>query len=232
MSSPHPSLIEEKTALYTIRKVDREFQIDCDWTKPEWKNTKPLHIARDNGWLMDFRPATMAKLCYSDKSIYVIFNVADNYVRCLTAQTNGEVWKDACVEFFFAPSPKDPARYFNLEINCGGTIRWGHRDGTDLGVASIPEEDVGKIKICHSLPSIIKKEIDSPLTWFIEIAVPFELIMKYTGIRAPGQGDRWRVNFFKCAENNSRPHWLSWAAIASPAPNFHLPEFFGELEFG
>ncbi|MCB0276848.1 MAG: diguanylate cyclase, partial [Calditrichaeota bacterium] len=26
-------------------------------------------------------------------------------------------------------------------------------------------------------------------------------------------------------------HWLTWAPVEHPKPNFHLPEFFGTLVF-
>jgi hypothetical protein len=50
-------------------------------------------------------------------------------------------------------------------------------------------------------------------------------------MQPPAPGVRWRANFYKCAEHNSHPHWLMWAPIDFPKPNFHLPEFFGTLEF-
>ena len=38
-----------------------------------------------------------------------------------------------------------------------------------------------------------------------------------------------RCNFYKCGDNCAIPHYLSWAPIDTPAPNFHCPEFFGEV---
>jgi len=41
----------------------------------------------------------------------------------------------------------------------------------------------------------------------------------------------WRANFYKCADSTSHPHWLTWSPVDHPTPHFHLPAFFGTLEF-
>lgn len=32
-------------------------------------------------------------------------------------------------------------------------------------------------------------------------------------------------------DNTSHPHWLTWAPVHSPRPDFHTPRSFGTLEF-
>ena len=38
-----------------------------------------------------------------------------------------------------------------------------------------------------------------------------------------------RANFYKCGDKTAHPHYLSWSPIDTPKPDFHRPEFFGEL---
>jgi hypothetical protein len=38
-----------------------------------------------------------------------------------------------------------------------------------------------------------------------------------------------RANFYKCADNTRIPHYVSWNPIEVASPDFHRPEFFGEL---
>jgi hypothetical protein len=38
-------------------------------------------------------------------------------------------------------------------------------------------------------------------------------------------------NFYKCADDTAFKHYLSWNPILTPNPDFHRPEFFGELRF-
>jgi len=43
--------------------------------------------------------------------------------------------------------------------------------------------------------------------------------------------DKLEGNFYKCADETSTPHYVSWSEISTAAPDFHKPEFFGELNF-
>jgi hypothetical protein len=40
-----------------------------------------------------------------------------------------------------------------------------------------------------------------------------------------------RGGFFKCGNDTGHPHYGSWQKIENPTPRFHLPQYFGELEF-
>ena len=40
-----------------------------------------------------------------------------------------------------------------------------------------------------------------------------------------------RANFYKCADRTAHPHFLAWNRVDAPAPDFHRPDFFGELIF-
>ena len=35
--------------------------------------------------------------------------------------------------------------------------------------------------------------------------------------------------FYKCGDKTAHPHFLSWNPVGTPAPDFHRPDFFGEL---
>jgi hypothetical protein len=40
-----------------------------------------------------------------------------------------------------------------------------------------------------------------------------------------------RGNFYKCGDELGVPHFVSWTKIKTDSPAFHMPEFFGGLEF-
>ena len=44
-------------------------------------------------------------------------------------------------------------------------------------------------------------------------------------------GIKVKANLYKCGDHLSKPHFLSWQPIDTPEPNFHVPQFFTELEF-
>jgi hypothetical protein len=83
----------------------------------------------------------------------------------------------------------------------------------------------------YALPRIVDPEIEEPITWSVGYALPIDLLQRYCAVRPPQSGAVWRANFYKCADNTSHPHWLTWAPVDYPRPNFHLPRYFGVLVF-
>ena len=77
----------------------------------------------------------------------------------------------------------------------------------------------------------MEPEIAEPTTWCVEFRIPLSLLEGQTTVTKPGPGVSWRANFYKCGDKTSHPHWLTWAPVGFPKPHFHLPEFFGTLEF-
>jgi hypothetical protein len=37
------------------------------------------------------------------------------------------------------------------------------------------------------------------------------------------------ANFYKCGDELSVPHYISWAPIEAEKPNFHRPDCFGKM---
>jgi hypothetical protein len=65
--------------------------------------------------------------------------------------------------------------------------------------------------------------------WNMSLIIPFKAFFKhdiksFEGIKAKG-------NFYKCGDKLPQPHFLSWNPVRVPKPDFHRPEFFGELNF-
>lgn len=165
---------------------------------------------------------------YDDRNLYIIFRVRDRYIRSITTEINGPVWKDSAVEFFFSPDENLPNNFFNLEVNCGGTHLLGYPSSPG---AKPNKEDIQKIEIGHSLPQIVDPEITESVTWTIECKIPIEILENFSDVTHPQPGVVWGANFYKIAENNSNPHYLTWTDIDYPKPHFHLPQFFGKIEF-
>lgn len=44
-------------------------------------------------------------------------------------------------------------------------------------------------------------------------------------------GKTIRANFYKCGDALKKPHFLSWSPINIEKPDFHRPDFFGEITF-
>lgn len=211
--------------VYEVKKLTTSLNIDANWNKKVWKKTKSAAVSNFIRGVPAFRPVTEVKMRYDSEHIYVIFRVQDRYVRSITNTIGGPVWKDAAVEFFFCPDTTMPEKYFNLEINCGGTALLGYRAKKPI------EEDIKTIVIAHSLPEVVDPEITDPTTWTLEYSIPLSMLEKYTKVTRPAKGVKWKANFYKIAENNSNPHHITWSPVTAPKPNFHMPQYFGTLVF-
>lgn len=220
--------------VYTIRHAGVLPEMNGAWDGSAWAMAELLELAHFRSEGSDHRPRTFLKLLYSESGLRGIFRVEDRYVRCTRTQYMAPVYKDSCVEVFIRPKPG--SGYFNFEFNCGGAllasyitdperVPGGFRDYIPL-----PPEDGRRVVIFHSMPGVVDPEVDGPVVWFIEFFIPFGLLEKYAGPIGDPAGQQWRANFYKCADETSHPHWASWQPVHSL--NFHLPECFGEIEFG
>jgi len=215
---------------YRVAKLNSPVVIDADWNKKAWLGVDSIKIENRMGALPKFIPITYAKMLYDDQNVYIIFKVRDRFVRIVTNEINGPVWEDAAAEFFFSPDMAAPLKYFNLEMTGGGTPLMCYNT-FPLELHYLDTTDIKEIEIAHSLPELVPNEITDSVTWTLEYKVPLVLLEKYANVTRPAPGINWMANFYKCASNNSNPHYFTWAKVVSPTPNFHLPEYFGKLVF-
>jgi hypothetical protein len=229
----------EGKPVYEVKRAEATPDLKGDWEGPVWQHANELRVetfytspeAPQSG---KHKPVTRARALYDDKGIYIHFKIDDRYVRCIETEYHGKVWEDACAEFFV--QPKAERGYFNFEINCGGTMLLSYHENPEWkGAAqreegSVPEELASQVKIFHTMPKKVDPEIEEPVTWQLEYFIPFSLLEEYVGELGGVSKQSWRANFYKCAENNSHPHWASWSPITGKL-DFHQPEFFGVIRF-
>jgi len=216
---------------YKVSRLKKTMKIDGDWNKSQWKKIKPAEITNYMGKVPEFKPEAQVKMMYDKDNIYLIFQVRDRYVRCITNKINGPVWQDSAVEFFFSPDSTLPLLYFNLEMNCGGTPLLNYNVIPRRESKRLTEPEIREIEIAHSMPEITDPENKEPVTWTLEYRIPFTLLEKYSRVTRPAKGVEWRANFYKIAENSSNPHYITWSKIDKPKPDFHVPQSFGILKF-
>lgn len=206
---------------YQIPKLTQTPTIDGHWQKMPWLEILALNIDHYAGAKPLHVPNVQAKLAYDDAALYVIFHVEDRFVRATAQNFQDDVFKDSCVELFFTPSEETSQGYFNLEINCGGTVLFHHQNGRHENNIPVSEADFKKLKIAHTAPKFIDPEIKEPVTWVIEYRLPINILANYTKVETPTPGVVWRANLYKCADESSHPHWLTWTPMDLPTPDFH-----------
>jgi len=214
-----------------VSRINSPMTIDANWDKPVWKDIETIVLKNYMGEKPAHFPTVHAKLAYDNENIYIIWKVDDQYIRAVAEEDQGPVFRDSCVEFFFIPDNLAGTEYFNLEMNCGGTMLFHHQDFNKDGSVNISKDDISQMKVAHSMPRLIKKEIKEETTWYLEYAIPFSILTNYYNLEFPESGTVWRANLYKCADDTSQPHWLTWSKVDYPEPRFHMPEFFGTLVF-
>ena len=201
------------------------------WDAPVWRDLPSLVVDLPVGDPPAHTPRTLARLCWDEGGLHVMFRVEDRYVRAVASRYQDPVSKDSCVELFFTPGADLGEGYFNIEMNCGGTTLFRHQLGRGVQRREVTEEDAVRLAVAHTLPQRVDPELPGPVTWLVSYRVPFDLLGRYAPIMAPGPAVVWRANLYKCGDGTSHPHWLAWSPIDLPAPDFHRPEFFGTLRF-
>lgn len=204
---------------------------DSVWDERPWQDI-PAELLRNHmGKKPDHFPKVGVKVAYDNKAVCLMFRVEDRYVRATATAHQADVYKDSCVEFFFSPGSDLSKGYFNLEMNCGGAMLFHFQMQPGKDRIVIPESECLKITNVHSLPRIVDPEIEKPVTWTVAYRIPIALLEIYCQVITPAPQAVWRVNFYKCADDTSHPHWLTWSPVDLPEPNFHHPQSFGILQF-
>ncbi len=186
-----------------------------------------LHTIDNVNWPEHYpaRPEVHFAIAHTGGSILLKYFVDEEYTLATVIKDNGPVWTDSCVEFFIGLD--DSGYYYNLECTCIGTTLLGLRKQRDV----FTRADQNVIDTIRRRPSLGVEpfaEKRGP-AWDIEIEIPVSAFFRHDIGDISGMSTRG--NFYKCGDNLTVPHFLSWNPIDNPKPDFHLEKFFGRLEF-
>ena len=171
-----------------------------------------------------YAPLCGGRVARTRDALVVDFRVSGLDLRARNTADNGRQWEDSCVEVFIQ-DPED-GNYYNFEINalgkvlaCKGPER---HNRTPRPVEEM--EDILRFSQVEGGPI----EEEGIHTWRVGVIIPFYLI----GIDPENLPRSIKANFYKCGDKTAHPHFLSWSPVETPKPDFHRPEFFGELILG
>ena len=168
-----------------------------------------------------YAPFCAGRIARTEDGIVVDFRVSGLDLRAKNTKDNGSQWEDSCVEFF-VQNP-DGSEYYNFEINPLGKV-----------LAAIgPDRNARVKRPAKQMNEILRiAQFEGPQdysggiwNWRVTVVIPFRLI----GVDPENLPEKLRANFYKCGDETAHPHFLSWSPIGTPSPDFHRPEFFGEL---
>ncbi len=179
----------------------------------------------------DYDPLVEFRIAYSADEIYLQYHVIEPCVKAVYSEDAGSApYKDSCLEFFCIPHSND-STYYNLEMNCIGI-------GTFAGGAKRTErtrfqDDVlSQIRRYSTLGKEAfgtKESNGEPFEYTLTVAIPLKLYS--LSQMEPLKGRTIKANFYKCGDEMPEKHYFSWNPIGTERPNFHTPQYFGELYF-
>ena len=178
----------------------------------------------ENNWPKEapYPPDCNGSIARTASHLAVMFHVRGLDLRATQIEDNGRSWEDSCCEFFVT-DPYD-GTYYNFELTCIGSLLSSKRKSR-LDSVLREKEDVARV-IRHSSLAHEETEIsDRIFSWTVAMLIPYDLI----GIDRDNVPVSVRGNFYKCGDLTAHPHFLSWNPIGTPKPDFHRPEYFGEL---
>lgn len=192
-------------------------QHDIDYQKIRhinWEKTFP------------YAPSVSFAIAHTQSAILLHFKVKEKGVLGNVTNDFGNVWEDACVEFFF--SPENDGTYYNIECNCLGYVLMGagkeRPDRTRL-TAEIAQEIKRWSSFGRSAIDYVKEE----RYWEIALVIPYRVFVNHTISSLSGQITKG--NFYKCGGKDELKHYLTWSPVKAEKPDFHRPECFGNLYF-
>lgn len=172
-----------------------------------------------------YKPEVSFSIAHSTTDIWLHYKVSEKNILAQETRTNGDVYKDSCLEFFLSLDGKN---YYNFEFSCIGTIHVGYGDGRNNRIPVNPEL-AEKIEVISSLGSEPFEEKQGDFQWDMFLRIPLSCLV-HDEI-ASLDGLEAKANFYKCGDETSDPHFVTWNAIDTEQPDYHRPEFFGELLF-
>lgn len=174
-------------------------------------------------WPADFpyAPFCSGRIARTKDALVVDFRVSGLDLRARNTEDNGCQWEDSCVEIFIQDPSGDV--YYNFEVNPLGKVL----------ACTGPDRNHRTPRPSVEMQQILRfgQRENGPLdqsgvqSWRVGLVIPFRLI----GVDPEHLPASIRSNFYKCGDLTAHPHFLSWSPIFTEQPDFHRPEFFGEL---
>lgn len=169
-----------------------------------------------------YKPIVAFDIARTDINLYIRFFVKGNSLKALYAEDGSPVYTDSCVEFFM--QKEGDAKYMNFEFNCIGTCDASLRVSRDEK-KSLTLDEYSSIRRLSSLEKKTFSEKKGIHSWELIVAIPFSVM----GLNPESLPEKIKGNFYKCADDTEFPHFVSWNPIGTENPDFHRPEFFGEI---
>jgi hypothetical protein len=245
---------------YTCHRASASITIDgalddAGWQGIPWVDSFQRFMAPSGGTPQ----RTGVKAAWDDRNLYIAFRMWDANPWATKAARDDSLWEEQVVEVYIDENG-DLLNYKEFEINPLGTVidllipkagdqadwrkcaQWnaaGWRTAVRV-YREAPHPYCEASGTTESGPKLLRRGSPSPIStrqptsvarrplWAAEMAFPWGIFSEATH-RPPQVGDVWRIQFYRI--ERPRPGADLVASSWSPTPDFHVPEYFGRLEF-
>lgn len=172
-----------------------------------------------------YRPESYAALfAVENEGIYALLWSFEDNIRCECTKRDDLVYTDSCLELFLMPVEGDD-RYINFEVNQKGVY-----------LSQIGEKREGRVFIKELTDlepeiSVMEIEEDGRKAWGYEIFIPDSFVSSLYGVEHHTKECTIKGNFYKCGDLTDKPHYGAHFPVKTENPDFHRPEFFGDIIF-
>ena len=167
-------------------------------------------------WSRAYTPACEARAAVVGDELRFRLSCAESSPKATFKSFFDDVYLDSCLEVFFSFSG---GGYINCEMNALGTF-----------LSAYGPDRFSRVRLdsLAPLPKVSASVGDG--VWTVEARFSSETLEKVFGSAFSLEpGKIIRANFYKCGDETAVPHYGSWNPIGVSQPDFHRPEFFGEL---
>ncbi|MDG5798929.1 carbohydrate-binding family 9-like protein [Marinilabiliaceae bacterium ANBcel2] len=203
----------------------------CEWNlfkekadRSNFKSGEPISVLSWDGHGGDV--AASFEAAHSNDSVLLVYNVFESDFLARFNNHNDPVYQDSCVEFFI--NFEEDSGYYNFEFNSLGTCLAAY--GSDRNSRErLSLELIDKIDSFSTIKTAQHEVFGKGVLWQLQLKIPVELFCNSQILSLAGK--KGYANFYKCGDDLPKPHFYSWKKIGTPEPDFHQPDYFGDIEF-
>lgn len=173
--------------------------------------------------LYGYKPLTTVSAAHDKTDLYLLYQVHGNCLRAVNTNDNENVHEDSCVEFFVKLPESD--EYVNFEFNCSGVCKAARHLKTRDNFVYLSPSEMAQIERWSSIGNRAFNSMNGLFSWELCVRIPFRLL----GLDPENLPSKLLGNFYKCADKTDQPHYVTWNPVQTERPDFHRPEFFGEI---
>ncbi|MFH6602800.1 carbohydrate-binding family 9-like protein [Maribacter algicola] len=218
----------EKSKTLHVQEIKTDKEIDLAVVSELLEERTELHSIDLLNWSeFQYLPEVQFRIAHHDNQIWLKYYVNEKSILAEVTETNGGVSNDSCVEFFFDPQAN--GNYYNFEFNCVGVTHLAYGPGRAGRTFVDPGIIEKEIKVNSTLGNRPFIEKSGNHTWEMTIIIPATSLVRDKHIRLKGLSAK--ANFYKCGNKTAEAHYISWNPVGTDSPDFHRPEFFGQVIF-